>query len=206
MYQNQEPCPTDDARPPLIARHLRPSPAAARPVGRAAGSSGGRHCSPYHAYSSLNQRECYGAYDSPDHRPPPFDGHPPDHRDHARGAGGFSASMPPPPPAHRPAGYGVDSPTVVPAPDLQSDISPVPSALFRSAQGEGYREHQHHRARDEGGHSHSPRFHSPLRASQSMPLPERHRLEDGRNKGSKPLPSAKRCRLEDERKGSASGW
>ncbi|RCV22697.1 hypothetical protein SETIT_4G241100v2 [Setaria italica] len=191
--------------------------AAVHPVGRAAGSSGGRHWPPYHAYS-LNQRECYGAYDPIDHRPPPFDGHPPDHRDRARGAGGFSASMPPPP-AHRPAGYDVDSPSVVPAPDRhmissgassgrplrprrESDISPVPSALIRSTQGEGYREHQHHRARDESGHS--PRFHSPLRGSKSVPLPERHRSEDGR-KGSKSLPSAKRYRFEDGRKGSPSG-
>ncbi|RLM55215.1 hypothetical protein C2845_PM10G20550 [Panicum miliaceum] len=53
------------------------------PAGRAAGYSGGgsthRHRPPYHAYS-LNLRECCGAYDPPDHRPPPFDGHQPDHR------------------------------------------------------------------------------------------------------------------------------
>ncbi|CAN6193012.1 unnamed protein product [Urochloa humidicola] len=86
------------------------------------------------------------------------------------------------------------------------DILPAPSPFIRSTEGEMYHEHQHHRGRDEGGRSHSPRLYSPLRGSSSVPLTERHRLEYGSRKGSKPLPSSKRRRLlEDARKGSSSG-
>lgn len=193
---------------------------AAHPVDRAAGSSGShRHRSPNRAYS-LNLRECYGAYDTPDHRPPPFDGRPSD--DRTPGAAGLSASMPPP--AHRRAGRcGVQSPSVVPPPDRhmssgtssgrrhrsrrESDILPVPSPPIRSTEGERSHEDQHHRAFDESSdrrRRRSTRFHSPLRGSKSVPLPESHRWEDKR-KGSKPLLSCKRYRLEDRHKDSSSG-
>lgn len=92
---------------------------------------------------------------------------------------------------------GVESLIVVPPPDPNMsrgtssrrplwsrrgfDISPVPSPLIRSKQGERYRDHQHHRAPDEN--IRSPRFYSPLRRSKSVPFPKRSRLEDGR-KGS----------------------
>ncbi|XP_048545393.1 uncharacterized protein LOC125524378 [Triticum urartu] len=98
--------------------------------------------------------------------------------------------LPPPPPDPR-AGYGVESPSVVPAPDRHmslgtpsrrplrprrwSDISPEPSPLLQSAQGERHGEHQHHRARDES------------RGSEAPPS------------------SSKRCRLEGRREGSSIG-
>ncbi|XP_066372594.1 uncharacterized protein [Miscanthus floridulus] len=76
------------------------------------------------------------------------------------------------------------------------DISPVPSPLIRSKQGERYRDHQHHRAPDEN--IRSPRFYSPLRRSKSVPFPKRFRLEDGR-KGSS---SGGHCYNDEEGSGS----
>ncbi|XP_044365990.1 uncharacterized protein [Triticum aestivum] len=108
--------------------------------------------------------------------------------------------MPPPPPPHDPrAGYGVESSSVVTAPDRHMsrgtpsrrplwprrwpDISPEPSPLLPSTQGGRYGEHQYHRARDES----SPCFHSPCRGSESLPS------------------SSKRCPPEGARKGSSVG-
>ncbi|CAD6335509.1 unnamed protein product [Miscanthus lutarioriparius] len=107
---------------------------------------------------------------------------------------------------------GVESLIVVPPPDPNMsrgtssrrplwsrrgfDISPVPSPLIRSKQGERYRDHQHHRAPDEN--IRSPRFYSPLRRSKSVPFPKRSRLEDGR-KGSS---SGGHCYNDEEGSGS----